>query len=75
MFTCKQYDLFEQEQDEVSELRSDIEDFKKSFDNVRKGMFARHKKLEESDGVLLGLILKQQEELDQLRNMLIKVKK
>lgn len=75
MFLPKQFDLFHQEENELTQLHRDFDELKTACDNVRKGIFARHKKLEEADNFLLGMILQQQEEIEKLRSMLIKVKK
>lgn len=61
-----QYDFFEQV-DELSILRKEIESVQESSDSVRKGLFARHKKLEDSLNTLLGMYLEQQKEIDCLK--------
>jgi hypothetical protein len=56
-----QYDLFE-EQSELNDLRKEVAEIKKSADNVRRGLFARHSEMSK-------LILKQQNEIEELRNL------
>lgn len=66
-----QYDLFH-ETDELSEIRRELAAVQQSSENVRKGLFARHKKLETAINELLQVTISQQEEIAKLRILLIK---
>jgi hypothetical protein len=57
-----QYDFFE-EQSEFNDLKKKVDLISKGADNVRRGIFARH-------SALMKLVLKQQEEIEELRNHL-----
>lgn len=65
-----QYDLFDST-DEVSILRKEVESIHSSSENVRRGLFARHKKLETAFNELLNMHLQQQEEIAKMRSELI----
>ena len=69
-----QYDLF-QDNDEISDLKREILAIKESSDNVRRGLFTRLKKQDEYMNNLLSMILKQQDELVKLRELMIRMKK
>lgn len=68
-----QYDLLD-DYDEISILKKEMLVIHEKSENVRRGMFVRHKKLEEGQGELLKMILKQQDEIAMLRRLLIEVK-
>jgi hypothetical protein len=57
-----QYDFFE-EQSEFNDLKKKVDMISQGADNVRRGIFARH-------SALMKLVLKQQEEIEELRNHL-----
>ena len=59
-----QLDLFDSN-DEMSLLRKEIDLIDNRTRNVQRGLFARH-------GDLVKMVLKQQEEIDRLRELLIK---
>lgn len=59
-----QYDLFE-DNDDISLMKQEIELIDERTRNVQRGLFARHSEL-------VKMVLKQQEEIDRLRNMLMK---
>lgn len=67
MMTAIQLELFE-ENSEIDILRKEMSHMRTSQDNVRKGMFARHAEL-------VKMYLKQQDEIEILRSMLLKVQK
>jgi len=56
-----QYDFFESN-DEQSLLKQEIALLKKEITNTRRGLFSRHTEM-------MKLIIKQQEEIDKLKNM------
>jgi hypothetical protein len=60
-----QYDLFE-EYDELSAVKSSIESLKKTQENVRRGIFARHNDLSK-----LYLVLKKDYELLEKRMLFL----
>lgn len=62
-----QYDLFE-ENSEISLLRKGIEFIRTSSKNVRKGLFSRYNEL-------MKLYLKQHEEIEMLRGLILQIKK
>ncbi|MDP4120523.1 MAG: hypothetical protein Q8876_05655 [Bacillota bacterium] len=62
-----QYDLFE-DNSEVQILRKEILAVRASSENVRRGMFSRHSELSK-------MLMKQQEEIESLRSMLLRLKK
>lgn len=62
-----QLDLFEPN-DVEHYLKRDIEHVQDQVNNVRRGLFARHNELAK-------MFLKQQQEIDRLRDMLLQVKK
>lgn len=59
-----QLDLFE-ENDELSLMKKEIRGLLERQENVRKGLFARHNDL-------MKLYIKQQEEIDKLRSMMVR---
>jgi hypothetical protein len=59
-----QFDFFESN-DSVSLLRKEIDLIDERTRNVQRGLFARH-------GDLVKMVLKQQDEIDRLRQLLIK---
>jgi hypothetical protein len=60
--TALQYHLFE-ENSEICLLKREVEEIKHGCDNVRKGIFARHNEM-------MKLLMKQQEEIDQLKSLI-----
>lgn len=58
-----QQDLFDNPS-EIDMLRTDLFAVKKSNDNVRRGMFARHNEL-------MKLILEQRQQIEELKSQLI----
>lgn len=62
-----QLDLFE-ESSEICLLKQELEEIRQSQDNLRRGLFARHSEL-------MKLYLKQHEEIDKLREMLLEERK
>ena len=59
-----QLDFFEPN-DEISLMHKEIMAIDERTRNVQKGLFARH-------GELVKIVLKQQDEIDRLREMLVK---
>src|ERR1700721_2338889 len=57
-----QQDMFE-EKSELTELRQEMKVVRESADNVRKGIFARHAEL-------MRLVLRQQIEIQELRDLI-----
>lgn len=57
-----QQDMFE-EKSEIGDLRAEMKIVRESADNVRRGIFARH-------GELMKLVLKQQVEIQELRDLI-----
>ena len=68
-----QYDLFEDNSEE-NLLKKEVDSLTIQMQNIRKGLFARHNKLEEGLAKLLQMYLSQEEELAKLRRLLIEVK-
>lgn len=66
-----QYDFFEPN-DEVSILHKEFDALQEQVERVRKGLFARHNKLDSAINELLRLYIQQQEEIAQLRKELKK---
>lgn len=60
MMVAIQYDFFEEKSD-LNDLKKEVTEIRKSADNVRRGIFARH-------GELMKLILKQQQEIEELKD-------
>jgi len=61
-----QYELFEENSD-VQILRKEILAVRTSSENVRRGMFSRHVEIHK-------MIMKQQNEIDELRSLLLRLK-
>ncbi len=61
-----QMDFF-QENDEFEIFRSEIKALEQRQENVRKGLFARHNKLESALNELLNMYIKLQEEVSELK--------
>ncbi len=68
-----QYDFFKKDSD-ADLLRQEIDAINDKVNNVRKGLFARHRTLETSLNNLLKLYLDQQEEIAKLKMNLLEIK-
>jgi hypothetical protein len=68
-----QYDFFKNDS-ESDLVRREIDAINDQVNNVRKGLFARHRTLETSLNNLLKLYLDQQEEIAKLKMQMIKIK-
>ena len=60
-----QYDLFESPLDETGILRKEIQTLNERLDRQRKSLFAKHAEL-------MKIVIKQNEEIDRLREMMMK---
>lgn len=60
-----QYDLFEENLDDLSILRKEVETIAERQDRQRRAIFAKHAEL-------MKIVVKQTEEIDKLREMMMK---
>lgn len=67
-----QYDLFE-DQNELSEVKKDIEFQRLQLDKYRKSLFAKDAEKGKALNQLLTMILEQQEEIAKLKTQMIKL--
>ncbi len=62
-----QYDLFEN-RDELTLIKKEMDAIKKRDDNIRRGLFARYDSLSKT-------VVRQQEEIDELKGIILKKRK
>jgi len=74
MFLPRQTDLFDG-QDDYSQLELRLGHLETKFGNVQRGLFARHKKMEDTQAELFSMIVDIKEEMAKIRELMIKVKK
>lgn len=74
MFLPRQTDLFEG-QDDYSQMELRLGHLEVKFGNVQRGLFARHKKMEDVQAELFKLVIDLKEEMAKIRELMIYIKK
>jgi hypothetical protein len=74
MFLPRQTDLFE-DHDDFSQMELRLGHLEDKFGNVQRGLFARHKKMEDVQAELFKMIIDLKEEMAKIRELMIKRKK